>query len=660
MTCGGDELAELSRRAGWDVVGDGRGENVLPPRSAWHWVLTGETRAVVAVDGDRHDVDAEVDARWHRLAVDLGIVDEEGVVLLAVAGDRMRCAPRRWTRVRLTANGSLAAAGERAHRPDFVALSWDGDALLGVITEESEVRLVVMSGVRERQEATAQAQAQETPRERAAAWASLFQGTGRGPTAEVRQAWAHGLALNPATPDDLRGDLLGLSHHLLWRRLPAPVVEAAIAHPDWNVRQLLAEVQPGLTPGQWTRLILGEEDSRRRWILTMNAADRRDELGDAAYRELAADPSAQVREEAARLTGLPARILTDLAADPEPVVRAAACREAWPHLDEPARHKLLADPDGKVRTIALLRHHQDHPLSRSVFEAEGLTDRAVESCLLERDLAEHLARHGDASRRGSLACNTRLDPDLVALLAQDSDAGVRGVVATRPDLTEEQRSAIPVTFDPRGHHHSLGWVKALHHDPAAMRRLAAATHPLVRRSVARARRLPPDVVELLAKDEDRVVRLFLAESCDDAPADMLLGVWQWWTGSLSTPDRPHGHPNFPRSGLLRHTEDTNPRMRQLALDDPESTPGLVERFSRDPSEEVRRRAATDPRLTVASAIRLLDDSDDSVRRVAASHPGLPAQVLVRLLGDRDTAQDAARHPALPVGVMRQMIERLRG
>jgi outer membrane protein assembly factor BamB len=58
---------------------------------------------------------------------------------------------------------------------------------------------------------------------------------------------------------------------------------------------------------------------------------------------------------------------------------------------------------------------------------------------------------------------------------------------------------------------------------------------------------------LLARDEDRVVQLFLAESCDDAPADMLLEVWQWWTGSLSRPDRPHGHPNFPRHGLLRYS-----------------------------------------------------------------------------------------------------------
>ncbi|OSY42620.1 hypothetical protein CP981_36945 [Streptomyces platensis] len=189
-----------------------------------------------------------------------------------------------------------------------------------------------------------------------------------------------------------------------------------------------------------------------------------------------------------------------------------------------------------------------------------------------------------------------------------------------------------------------------------MRRLAASCHPLVRRSVARAKHLPPDVIERLARDEDRVVQLFLAESCDDAPPHMLLTVWRWWTGSLSTPDRPRGRPNFPRRGLLRYTEDPNPRMRQLALDDPESAPEVVERFSRDSGPEVRPRAATDPRLTTASAVRMLDAPREHIRHAAARHPHLPARVLIQLLRDTDTAQPAARHPTLPVAVMRQMMQ----
>lgn len=657
MTGGKDKLMEMLRRAGLHVAGGWKPEEVLPPRAVWRSVVAGEARPTVSVRANRADLVAELNAQWHRLGTESGIFGGDGIFLIDVAGNWTGCAPRRWTRVQLTDQWDLAGVlGEWPGQPEFVTLSMDGDTLLGVTTEEDEVWLIGVEHLRERQEAAARVAAQESPQERAAAWTSLFQGP--GPSKRVREMWAHGLALNPATPDDLRARLLGVSHFLLWRRLPAAVVEAAIVHPDGKVRQLLAEAQPDLTTEQWTRLILGEQETRPRWILTMLAADQRAELTDTAYEQLAADPSLRIREETARLRGLPVRILTALAGDEDPSVRASTCQRAWPHLDGPARRKLLSDPSGKVRIEALLRYHRQHPMPRSVFDTEGVRERAVESCRLERGLAEHLAHHGEPAQRSSLAGNPHLDPDLVGLLAQDPDENVRFVVATRADITEEQRAGIPIDFDPRAHYYPLDWVMALHEDPGAMRRLAASSHPLIRRSVARARHLPADVVERLARDDDRVVQLFLAESCDDAPADMLLRVWQWWTGSLSTPDRPHGHPNFPRRDLLRYANDSNARMRQLALDDPESTPELVETFSRDSNEEVRHRSASDPRLSPASAVRLLDDPHERVRYAAALHPRLPARVITRLLRDADTAQTAARHPALPVPVMEQMLQRI--
>ncbi|WP_158706389.1 MULTISPECIES: hypothetical protein [Streptomyces] len=113
----------------------------------------------------------------------------------------------------------------------------------------------------------------ETPAEKEAAWDRLFQGP--RPTRELEAKWADGLARNPATPDDALPGLLGRSAHLLWRRLPTAVVDAAIGHPEWEVRRLLAEAQPDLAADQWSRLILGEQRPGRRWALTMIAADRR-------------------------------------------------------------------------------------------------------------------------------------------------------------------------------------------------------------------------------------------------------------------------------------------------------------------------------------------------------------------------------------------------
>ncbi|MES5818720.1 PE-PGRS family protein [Streptomyces sp. RG80] len=645
---GRDELTALLGRAGLELVGDRRVEEVLPPPFAWRRVAAWEAEPAVRVRSDRTDLVDELNAQWHRLATEAGVLDADGVFLLHTSGSGG------WVRVRLTEDWDLAGVlGERPGQPEFVTLSPDGDMLLGATTEEYDVWLVSVDRLRQRQEEAARAVAAETAEDRAAAWTKLFEGP--KPTERMLDAWARGLSLNPAAPAELRVRLVERSPYTLYSRLPTEVVDAVLAHPDWTMRKAAAESSPDLTPEQWSRLILGEREERHRWLATMLAAERWARIPEETCRRLAADPSARVRSETARLKGLPDALAVELSADPDGGVRAVACLTAWPHLDTRAREALLADPHGTVRARALLLHHREHPMPRSVFEASAVQRDALESCLLERELVERLVRHGELGERRALAANPRLAPDLVALLAEDPDDSVRAAVSTRADLTEEQRAAIRIDFDPRQSSHALDWVVALHDDEEAMRRLAASSHPLVRRSVARARHLPADVVERLARDEDRVVQLFLAESCDDAPAEMLMRVWQWWDGSLTAPDRPRGHPNFPRHDLLRYADDPSPRMRRLALDDPESTPDLVERLSRDPSDEVRHRVATDPRLSAFAAARLLEDPHEHIRQAAALHPRLPARLLTGLLRGGGV-ETAARNPALPVDVMHRMVE----
>ncbi|WP_107094855.1 hypothetical protein [Streptomyces sp. XY431] len=203
----------------------------------------------------------------------------------------------------------------------------------------------------------------------------------------------------------------------------------------------------------------------------------------------------------------------------------------------------------------------------------------------------------------------------------------------RPPATPEQiaelASAVP-DIDPRERTVALWWVAALFDDPDAMRQLAASPRLRVRRSVARAPRLPADVAERLARDEDFAVRLFLTESCDDAPAWLLLDLWaDGWDGTFSFPAGPRNHPNFPRHDLLRFADDPRPRVRLLALDDPAATTALAERLAHDPAPEVRTHAHR--------------------------HPALPPALLVALLRDPATAANAAANPAVPVAVMHRMI-----
>ncbi|MHA6758957.1 hypothetical protein [Streptacidiphilus sp. PAMC 29251] len=224
-----------------------------------------------------------------------------------------------------------------------------------------------------------------------------------------------------------------------------------------------------------------------------------------------------------------------------------------------------------------------------------------------------------------------------------SPAEIAALAATVPHVTTDH------------HTHAVWWIAALHDDADAMRQLAMSPNLLIRRSVARARHLPPEVADLLAHDEDRIVRLFLTESCDDAPADVLLDVWNWWPGSFSFPGRPRNHPNFPCHDLLRFAEDPEPRIRLLALDDHASDAALVERFSRDPEAQVRSAAAADPRLSPESAVRLVDDADQSVRSLARRNPALPPDALIPLLLDEHSAEDAAQNPAIPTAAMHRMI-----
>ncbi|GAA1641046.1 hypothetical protein [Actinoplanes couchii] len=306
---------------------------------------------------------------------------------------------------------------------------------------------------------------------------------------------------------------------------------------------------------------------------------------------------------------------------------------------------------------------------------EDLPAEVIDAAVVH-ELREVRATAAESGRLSPAQCERLIaatpEPRLRALfaeLAEDAEADRRrprvrrGVAsAPHPDATpprtpaEIAAMAADVPDIPANHRtYALWWIGALHDDADAMRRLASSPKLLIRRSVARAPRLPADVAALLAGDPDDTVRLFLAESCDDAPPEMLLEVAGWWEGSLSFPGRPRSHPRFPRTGLLHLASDPNPRLRALALIDPAATAELADQFAHDPDPVTRAAAAADHRLTPESLRRLAADPDHSVRRPARLNPSLPTDTLVKLLLDPDSAREAARNPAIPVPVMHHMI-----
>ncbi|MEU0040062.1 hypothetical protein [Streptomyces sp. NPDC006333] len=623
------KLHGLLARAGLTVVEDMRPGSLLPLDAGWRIA-----RGIAAPDGAAREA---LDATWWRR-----LADADGEFLVAVLGHRIGGNDSLWTRVRYAGEGVPGLTGD----PGFVALSLDGQVLLAEVPGADGSRVTAFDRLPERLEEAAAAAGRETEVERAEVWAAV---PGR-PAWPLH--WAEGIGSNPAAPDELLIRLLDVEAGFLYGCDRPAVLDAAVAHPDPHVRSRPADTfRPKLTSDQWVRLVRAEPSPSRRVHQAERACAWGVELPGDLYADLLAGPS---RAQAAELPGLPASHLPSLAADADPRVRATACAR-WEDLAASMRARLLADTDDAVRTAALLAHHTDVPMPREVFAALPPPRRALEQCRLSPELEAELVRDGDAEVRRALAANPRLSAHSVAVLAEDPHDDIRSAVALRPDLDEEQRAAVRYDFDPTSMSRTLPWVQDLHGDADAMRRLAVSSHPLIRRSVARARHLPPDVVERLARDEDRTVRLFLAESCDDAPAEMLLEVWRWWDGSFSHPDRPRSHPNFPRTGLLRYADDPAGRMRRLTLDDPESTPADVARLARDPEAEVRHRAAEDPRLSPADAVRLLNDPAAHVRGTAMRNLRLPACVLAGLLHDRDTAWVAVTNPAIPVPVLHRIL-----
>lgn len=661
MTEGTSEPGELLRRAGLEVVGHGGVSNARPAEAAWRPVVAGRTEPTVAVPHDHADLVPELNRQWHRIAVEHDVINTDGEFLVSVAGQSRACCEHgHWTRVRLAEHWDLAGLlGPEPGRPEFVAMSLDGESVLAATTGEYAVRFVAVAPFTDWLESSAQSRAPESPEERAADWNTVLRR--RTSSARLRAAWRDGLARNPRASSSVLLRLLDVAPEerlpswLIHRELPEDVVRAWVAHPEWRVRKALGE--RWLLDAEQRAELFQDPDPHHRWILLTGAVEVRSALTAATYTQLAADPSPRVRAELALHRDLPVRHLAALAADPDPRVRKVAAPRAWVHLSPSTRAALLADPDAEVRTEASLRYHRSTPLSAAGFAelpSDKGRERAARTCVLARELAEDLARGTETVLRTAVAQNPYLDADLVALLGQDPDPGVRRPVSLRPDLTEAERSRIAVEFDPGARCRPLPWVRDLEDDEEAMRRCATSAHVMLRRSAACAKNLPPDVVDLLAHDDDWVVRLFLAEHCAQAPAHVLLEMVRSWNGYSAA--GMIEHPNFPRQGTLRYADDPHPRTRGLSLLDPKSTTGLVERFSRDADSGVRWGALRDQRLSAASVIRLLDDPHHGIRDEAAADPRLPTRVLAVLLQDTATAARAAANPALPETVMHHLLD----
>lgn len=334
-------------------------------------------------------------------------------------------------------------------------------------------------------------------------------------------------------------------------------------------------------------------------------------LDAAATELLAASPQIRHRLEATQNVTADVDVLARLAQDPEPRVRfnyTVMLFEYKRRVPAGVLEILAQDPDPKIRRI--------------VSNADKLPV-AVQEPPPVLTAAQRVA-HPDRVVRVEAAADPEVPAVLALRLTEDPDNDVRLAVSMREELTEDQRMAIPCMvwqqfWSPPS------WIARQAADPDAARRIAGSAHVGLRRVLAAQPRLAPEVVALLAADEDEWVRRTLAERCEDAPHELLVELYatvqdRYWSGFRH-------HRNFVRPGLARFADDPNPRLRHAALDDPEGGPELVLRLADDP--EVGCWAVRDPRLPAAELLRRL--TLPAQASAAANNPALPVAVMHRLL-----------------------------
>lgn len=455
----------------------------------------------------------------------------------------------------------------------------------------------------------------------------------RGGTA-LPERWVLGLRWNQTLPVSVLRRLLPIrteqgaaDYWLSQRDLPPGATEAVVAHGDaWQCRELL---ENPTADGAALVPLARHPDPRVRRRYAGLGADWGRQIPEAIMLVLAADPDARVRALTAGYPELPIGTRARLAADPDPAVRKATVGPSnWELLPPDVQAALRRDADPDVRAAVDRTTRVEQPLPCGVRQYLAATRdrrlRAASEAPLDRELVALLTADQDPVIRRALAANPHTHTDLALRLAEDPDDEVRLALSQREELTEEQRAGIDYVV-PGGHTWPPKWIRERGHEPAVARRAAASGHVLLRRSIALARRLPSDVVDLLAADEDFFVRLTLCESCPDAPHELVIEMYTYW----------HGlrwglllrHPNFAGPGLARFADHPNCRLRHAALYDPDGGAELVLRLADDPY--VAPWAVSDPRLPAAELVRRLGDPRHA--RAAARNPALPPEAMHRLL-----------------------------
>ena len=358
-------------------------------------------------------------------------------------------------------------------------------------------------------------------------------------------------------------------------------------------------------------------------------------IPDVVARALSRDGVWSVRAALARNGGVSVEVLSRLASDKEPYVRAAVVENA----NAPAE---LVTP---VAT-ELLTASVDQLLSNVIETVCRRGDLGLTTSLLETAL-DKLAksRLRDPDLRCVAAAHEYTSAKTLARLAKSADEDVRRTVARNPTTPSEVLAVLATDA------HPFVRLAAASNDALDVDLLAGLAYddePRVRVSVARNGRLDPTLIRELLHDKDRDVRLAAlrnpsVRSDDKAQAEQERE--QAWRAAA------------PSNAVVQEMVlNTRAEVRVQPAWDRRTTPDVLRFLAGDRrSATVRRAVAANPNAPVDVLASLADDKDEEVRQAVAFNGATPSSVLSELA---DRGIDLAILVALNPDTQPEILDRL--
>ncbi|MFE4457090.1 hypothetical protein ACFROC_07010 [Nocardia tengchongensis] len=433
--------------------------------------------------------------------------------------------------------------------------------------------------------------------------------------------------------------------------LPAQAMSILAVDPDAGVRARLAwgaiPTDPQsffqnavALPREVFELLLHDSEQSVRHALPRNPG-----LGIVARRRGAdVDATREARELWAVLRDHP---------DPAVACRAAANGPALPvdrvarlfmrATTDYARERILANLEDMLPTsiahemLAFLDGESagSRDLDESVPDDDsGAVERGARAALLQQ-IAEVVILDGalveqflaDPRLRAAVAANPTLSGKQVVALAGDRDNEVRKAVVARHDLDPVLRESISVDY--HGCENFVPWLEDASLAECERLALAHSRHEVVRKTLALRPDLSDTIVETLAHDASRVVRVILCENHPEAPAWLLEqtvadGIGHSRAGFVA-------HKNFPLATAIAMARSIDTADRNHAISHSGLPLDVLEALISDDAAIVRCSAARHPTVQGARLIELVNTLDPAVVQGAAENPNLPPTVMHELL-----------------------------